>query len=350
MKQIFALATLLGIVLGQGDFSWKREFRTEEIPGLNLKKTFDDWKLFFRREYNSLEEEASRYVIWMENLFKIASMNSQDLTFKMRLNQFGDLTMDEFRVKVHGHKGSCLPQEGKKLRVSNSIKAAGAVPATLPASVDWEASGDVTPVKNQGDCGSCWAFSATGAIECNYAIKHGVLNSLSEQQLVDCSDSYGNYGCDGGWWYNAFDYVKANGGLCSETEYPYTGKDGVCKSSSCGTKYDPITGYDAVTSDDETSLETYAASGCVSVGVEADQYSFQYYSSGVLTGVCGTDIDHGVLVVGYGTTGSQDYWKVKNSWGETWGDAGYIYICRDCDKNGDKGECGINMYPDQPTC
>jgi cathepsin L len=355
MKQILALATLLTAVFGRTDTLWGKEYRVEEIPNLNLRKAFDDWKLYFHREYHTLEEEASRFSIWMENLFKIANINSQELTYKLRLNQFGDLTSDEFRVKVHGHKGSCLPEEGKRKRVTNQStnKLVGKVagpPTGVPASVDWEAAGDVTPVKNQGDCGSCWAFSATGAIECNYAIQHGELNSLSEQQLVDCSDSYGNYGCDGGWWYNAFDYVKANGGLCSEAEYPYKGVDGICKSSSCGTKYDPITGYDAVTSDDENSLLSYAAVGCVSVGVEADQYSFQYYSSGVLTGLCGTNIDHGVLVVGYGTTGSQDYWKVKNSWGTDWGDAGYIYICRSCNDNGSEGECGINMYPDIPTC
>jgi len=348
MKQLLALATVIGLVLGDG-LSWKREFRTEEIPQINLRQTFRDWKQFFNKEYRTIDEEASRFIIWMDNLFKIGSINSQDLTFKLRLNQFGDLTTDEFREHVHGHKGSCLGEKQQRITVSNPV-GSDISPVQVPASVDWEASGDVTPVKNQGSCGSCWAFSATGAIECNYAIQHGQLNSLSEQQLVDCTLSYGNYGCDGGWWYNAFKYVEANGGLCSETEYPYTGKDGICKASTCGTKYDPIKTYTAVTADDETALLDAVATGCVSVGVEADQYAFQYYSSGILTATCGTNIDHGVLIVGYGASGNQDYWKVKNSWGTTWGEEGYIYICRSCNKNGNEGECGINMYPDQPDC
>jgi C1A family cysteine protease len=276
-------------------------------------------------------------------MMKISQMNDQDLTFKLRMNQFGDLTDDEFKLQIHGHLGSCLQTPQMETLIPPDDEPSD-VPA--PASVDWEASGDVTPVKNQGQCGSCWAFATTGSIECDYAIDHGKLNSLSEQQLVDCSRSYGNYGCDGGWWYNAYDYVLAEGGLCSEAEYPYTAKDGTCKASSCGTKYDPITASVKVTPDSTSSLENAVAVGCVAVGVEADQVAFQYYSSGVLTGTCGTNIDHGVLAVGYGTSGSQTYWKVKNSWGTSWGDKGYIYICKDCStSNGNKGECGINMYP-----
>jgi len=223
------------------------------------------------------------------------------------------------------------------------------MPNAAPASVDWVTQGVVTPIKNQGDCGSCWAFSTTGAIECEYAIKNGELNSLSEQQLVDCSISEGNLGCAGGDMDAAFKYVQKEGGLCSEASYPYTASDGVCKSSSCGTLYDPITTHTDVTSDDETSLINAAAVGCVSVAIEADQYAFQYYSSGILSGTCGTSLDHGVLVVGYGVDGTQDYWLVKNSWGTTWGEEGYVQICRACDKNGKEGECGINMEPSYPV-
>jgi len=147
---------------------------------------------------------------------------------------------------------------------------------------------------------------------------------------------------------DAFEYIIKEGGLCSETEYPYKGVDGVCKATSCGTLYNKISSYKDVTTDDSTALETQVVSGCVSVAIEADQYAFQYYSSGVLTGTCGTSLDHGVLVVGYGTDGSQDYWLVKNSWGTSWGEEGYVMICRNCDKNGASGECGINKEPSYP--
>jgi len=147
----------------------------------------------------------------------------------------------------------------------------------------------------------------------------------------------------------AFKYIHSEGGLCTESAYPYKGVDGTCEATSCGTKHDDIASYSDVTVDDEAALETATVSGCVSIGIEADQSAFQFYSSGVLTGTCGTSVDHGVLVVGYGTTGSQEYWKVKNSWGTSWGEEGYVLICKDCNKNGSKGECGIYTGPSYPV-
>ena len=144
--------------------------------------------------------------------------------------------------------------------------------------------GVVTPVKNQGQCGSCWSFSATGAMECDYAIAHGILTSLSEQQLVDCSGAYGNDGCNGGWYYDAWNHV-AKEGVCTESSYSYTARDDTCKASSCSTKYNTLaSGVDTkITADSDSILETAAANGCVSVAIEADQTAFQYHSSGVLT-------------------------------------------------------------------
>jgi len=365
MKTIACVAlAILGVMSSQdhtmlGAPIWKKEFNLDEFNQMNTIYVFKQWAKDFGRSYRTIDDETLRYKIWYENLGRIASTNTKKLSYKLRLNQFADLTDDEFRLKVHGSQGACYREdkmEGKipKISTKPTNKLVVTPPANLPASVDWVTQGVVTPVKNQGDCGSCWAFSTTGSIECNYAIANKVLNSLSEQQLVDCSYAEGNEGCNGGLMTDAFAYVVKEGGLCTETEYPYTGVDGTCKASSCGTLYDPIKTYTSVTTDDSTALETAAASGCVSVAIEADQAAFQYYSSGILSGTCGTSLDHGVLVVGYGTATSedgqatQDYWLVKNSWGTSWGEAGYVQICRNCDKNGLAGECGINKEPSYP--
>jgi len=349
MKTLLFLGAAFAASNGLKTMDWKTEFTKEQLNELDTRGVFEEWHTKFQRDYVSEIEEVHRYGIWLENLWKIADYNSRGLSFKLKLNQFGDLTAEEFRLKVHGRTGSCLREEDKTgLKRQNTKKSLKSSVASLPASVDWTQKGVVTPVKNQGDCGSCWAFSTTGSLECDYAIKTGVLTSLSEQQLVDCSSSYGNYGCDGGWYYYAWNYAAAEGGLCTENAYPYTGVDGTCKSSSCGEKYNKPSTYTSVVADNPTDLETAAAAGCVSVAIEADQFAFQYYSSGVLTGTCGTSIDHAVLVVGYGTEDGQDYWLVKNSWGTDWGEEGYVLICRNCPANGDEGECGINMYPAFP--
>jgi len=353
MKAVIAFVAVMGSVLGErftyNGESWKKEIDLVDYTKMDLKQTWDDWRAYFGKPYLSVDEEYKRFGIFLHNLQQIAMWNTNgENTASLRPNQFTDLTTDEFVLKVHGKNGRCL----SGVRPKYTIGAQGVTKTvpnvdSNPSSVDWTQKGVVTPVKNQGDCGSCWAFSATGSTECISAIHTGNLYSLSEQQLVDCSRPEGDDGCSGGEMDDAFKYIKANGGLCSEEEYPYTGADGSCKT--CKTLYDPITGYNDVTKDNEADLETAVAQGCVSVAIEANQFAFQYYSSGVLTGTCGTSLDHGVLAVGYGVEGSQEYWKVKNSWGTDWGENGYVLICKDCGANGAAGECGINSDPSRPV-
>ena len=217
----------------------------------------------------------------------------------------------------------------------------------LPASVDWTAKGAVTPVKNQGQCGSCWAFSATGAVEGAHAINKGHLVSLSEQQLVDCSGSYGNQGCNGGLMDSAFKYIIQNGGICSEEAYPYEGRDSKCRSNSC-TAVTKIGGFYDVPADNADALQAAVAKQPVAVAIEADSSCFQFYSSGVLECACGSALNHGVLAVGYGEEGGKPFWNVKNSWGESWGAGGYIKMLRG-DKAPRAGMCGIQRSASYPT-
>lgn len=356
MRTFVAFVAVFGLSLAASEDQWKsnsdlwnKEFDLVDLSQMNIKDTFDAWKVAFDRSYADEKEEYTKFATFVENLQYIARYNSGTNTAKLGPNQFTDMTSDEFVNYIHGGADSCLLRKDapKSFTVLNGRSSSKHVDAN-PAAVDWVSQGKVTPVKNQGQCGSCWAFSATGSTECQYAINKGTLNSLSEQQLVDCSFAEGNLGCSGGQMDAAFKYIEKNGGLCSESEYAYKASRGTCKASSCGTKYNPVTGYSDVTHEDESALETAVAAGCVSVAIEADQRVFQSYSSGIITGSCGTSLDHGVLVVGYGSDSGTEYWKVKNSWGKTWGESGYVRICKNCGANGKQGECGINDDPSFP--
>jgi C1A family cysteine protease len=225
----------------------------------------------------------------------------------------------------------------------------------LPESVDWVKGGAVTPVKNQGQCGSCWSFSTTGALEGAYYTTYGSLPSFSEQQLVDCDTRKNggkDMGCNGGLMDNAFAWIEKNGGLCSEGDYPYTSGDtktaGTCESTCDIVSNSVVTSFNDVHSSNDVDMMTALSKQPVSIAIEADQKDFQLYSSGVFTGSCGTNLDHGVLAVGYGSLDGQDFYKVKNSWGTTWGDGGYILLGRGDEFNKGQGQCGMLLQASYP--
>lgn len=218
-------------------------------------------------------------------------------------------------------------------------------------SVDWVTAGAVTPVKNQGQCGSCWSFSTTGALEGAFQIKNGKLDSFSEQQLVSCDTT--NSGCNGGWMDTAFVWIRDNGGICSENSYPYTSgttqTSGTCQKTCSNIAGSAPRSYTDVQPKSDAAMMSALDKQPVSVAIQADQSTFQLYKSGVFTDTCGAQLDHGVLTVGYGNLDGTDYYNVKNSWGVSWGMNGYILLERGGNQNKGAGQCGILSAPSYPN-
>jgi len=298
-------------------------------------------RLFFEHmqkyslHFESGEEFAKRIQIFANMVDTIEEHNASGSTYKLGLNQFSHLTFEEFQQAVN--LGSTRPPSLRR-NTNAKVHAAPADSSSLPASVDWVAAGAVTAIKNQGSCGSCWSFSTTGSLEGAYYLKYKTLKSFSEQELVSCDTT--DYGCNGGWMDTAFEWVMSNKGLASESDYPYvsgTGNNPACISSKPQDSKVTPSGYTDVTPGSVSALMSAVAQQPVSIAIQANQKDFQSYSSGVLTGRCGQRLDHGVLAVGYGTwTDGTQYWKVKNSWGSTWGMDGYILIERS-----DADLCGV---------
>ena len=312
------------------------------ISDIKYHYLFHHFTKNFHKDY-SIDTFDQKFEVFKDNVNFIFKHNQNfNSTFTLGINQFSDLTNDEFKKLLNYdlNKDVELRTQCDKMKFSNVF---------TPVSIDWRKKGAVTNVKDQGQCGSCWSFSSTGALEGIYSIMNNKLYSFSEQELVDCSSGleYGNHGCNGGLMDGAFQYT-INNGLCKEEEYPYTAKKGSCESSTC-TPIIKINKCFDVPPNNELALREAVSFQPVSVAIEADTKYFQSYQSGVLTGdACGTNLDHGVLVVGYGTENGQDYWLVKNSWSSSWGDDGYIKIGRS-DSTNSPGVCGIAMQPSYPS-
>jgi len=296
---------------------------------------FQEFMSKFNKKYFTTEELTTRFETYRNNMDFVVEQNQLNNTYTLGETVFADLTLDEFHYYKNNYMGGSTCQKFTDVDVS------------VPSSIDWREKGAVTGVKDQGQCGSCWSFSATGAMEGAWYVANNNLVSLSEQQLVDCSAGfhYGNHGCNGGLMDGAFQYAIDNG-MCQESEYSYTAKSGTC------TDCKPVVFISScvdVTPKNEVDLEKAVAIGPVSVAIEADTKTFQMYKSGVITGsACGTNLDHGVLVVGYGTESTTPYWLVKNSWGATWGEDGYVKIEKSSSTNTD-GTCGIAIQPSYPV-
>lgn len=286
--------------------------------------SWEDWKNQYAKQYNG-DEEAARQAQYEQNVQFIESENAKDNGATLGVNQFSDLSEAEF---VAGFTGATPPSMGDMPHMQTFDANLEA-----PASVDWTAQGGiVNAVKDQGQCGSCWAFSTVGTLESGYALSTGKLVNAAEQQLVDCDKSY-NQGCNGGWPYEALGYYRSNG-VCSESSYAYTARDGTCRQSSCSAALSAgtISGYANVAKTD-AALAAAIAIQPVSVTVKADS-TFQSYSSGVSSVACSGQINHAVIAVGYGTENGKDYFKIRNSWGTSWGSAGYIKVARNVGSQG----------------
>ncbi|KAK3598002.1 hypothetical protein CHS0354_042356 [Potamilus streckersoni] len=314
---------------------------------INLELS-SEWELF-KTAYNKIyanEEELLRRIIWERNLKHVQQHNIEAdrgvHTFWLGMNEYADMTPEEFVRAMNGYRVNAT----KTFQCGKFMAPSHVELSDLPTTIDWRTEGYVTGVKNQGQCGSCWAFSTTGSLEGQHFKKNGKLVSLSEQNLVDCSQKEGNDGCQGGLMDQAFEYIIHNKGIDTEESYPYRAKNGACKFKKANIGATEVSCMD-IEHGNETDLQLAVATvGPISVGIDASHVSFQLYKTGVYTeSACSSvNLDHGVLVVGYGTESCQNYWLVKNSWGTSWGMQGYIMMAKDYNNM-----CGIATQASFPT-
>jgi len=298
----------------------------------------DEFEIFTKKYIKSYksEEYQNRLKIFTKNYIDILRHNNNTNSFYLGIGPFADLTVEEYSERFLKNKLQVGFNKCVLFKYSGDL-------TEVPEEVDWRNKNAVTPVKNQGLCGSCWAFSNTGAMEGLKSINTGELVSLSEQQLVDCSNSYGNQGCNGGLMTSAFEYIIDNGGLCSEEDYSYQATDENCRECQkvSGTE---LTSCKEISSGDSNSLIKSLSKQPISVGIQANSFEFQHYSSGIFdsTRCYKGQIDHGVLLVAY----DDQSLTIKNSWGSSWGENGYIRLARTDDTS---GTCGVYQMASFPN-
>ncbi|XP_066577463.1 cathepsin S [Amia ocellicauda] len=304
----------------------------------SLNEHWEMWKSYHGKDYSSQREELGRRLTWEKNLRLTEQHNleaSMGLhSYTLGLNHLADMTAEEADAMLNGLQ---LPED-----LDANLTFVPPSSAPVPAMLDWRQSGLVTKVKNQGACGSCWAFSAVGSLEGQMKKKLGKLVDLSPQNLMDCSLVYGNHGCRGGFLTKAFHYVEQNKGIDSETFYPYEKKLGKCRYSPKG-KAAMCSSYRLLPHGNERALQQAVANiGPISVGVNAHQHTFLYYRGGLYYDPACTSlkVNHAVLVVGYGSEKGQDYWLLKNSWGPNWGEKGFMRMARNRNNH-----CGVASFP-----
>ncbi|XP_044462418.1 zingipain-2-like [Mangifera indica] len=317
--------------------SWASLAMSRTLHEAAMDEKHEQWMVRHGRTYKDQAEKEMRFKIFKQNLEFIQNFNKAgNRSYNLSINQFADLTDEEFLASRTGYKP--MPAQSRTSSTSFTYQSL----TEAPSSLDWRENGAVTEVKDQGNCGCCWAFSAVAAVEGITQIKTGTLTSLSEQQLLDCSTN-GNYGCNGGLMENAFEYIIDNKGLTSESNYVYQETEGICD-----TQMEPVAqiqSYEKVPSNSEKALLQAVAKQPVSVAIDAS--GIKYYSGGVFDGDCGTSLNHAVTIIGYGTADDgTEYWLIKNSWGESWGENGYMRIKKDADAA--EGLCGLAMDASYP--